>query len=207
MWMLWNKVFHQSVRMVLKTRFPNVTLFVLYKLYLISSGNCLYYHHMEYQRYIEPASDLTFSSAPTLSILATKLTECLDLCRKFSQCASVFYDESSLNCSVFEGTSDVTGPGKNQRYLVVTKDVLHPDVISYAESLCNAGYTFDATALVCYKIDITPRDKSNAISFCEESDGHLMRIDTYIKQSFAEGLNLKEEEYLCVESEWYLTNC
>lgn len=62
------------------------------------------------------------------------------------------------------------------------------------ENLCeenNPGYIYNESVSVCYKIDSNPRLFTDAELFCEESGGHLLRIDTERKQKFVEDLDLQ----------------
>ncbi|XP_062589939.1 uncharacterized protein LOC134251554 isoform X2 [Saccostrea cucullata] len=171
----------------------------LHQIYMIKLVHCLSYSHMVFQRYQEPSLPLTFSSAALTSSLVMKWTECFDLCRGTSQCASVFFDENNLNCSVFGENTEVKGVGENQRYYVMQKKVFYQDILSYSQFLCSeggSGYVYDATVPVCYNVDPTPRTRPNAILSCENFNGHLLRINTQRKQKFVEDLNLTRTDLI-----------
>lgn len=53
------------------------------------------------------------------------------------------------------------------------------------------GYIYNETLSVCYKIDSNPRLLAEAELFCGESGGHLLRIDTEIKQKLVENIDLQ----------------
>ncbi|XP_056001723.1 C-type lectin domain family 17, member A-like [Ostrea edulis] len=86
-----------------------------------------------------------------------------------------------------------------------------------ANLLCsgnNSGYFFDATAPVCYKISAIPRTRTEAVHFCQESGGHLLRIKTDQKQKFVEDLTLQNtnsiQKYRIdgveIDKEWKFSN-
>lgn len=65
---------------------------------------------------------------------------------------------------------------------------------AYAKNICkenSPGYIYNETIPICYKIDSNPRPFAEAVLFCGESEGHLLRIDTERKQKLVEDLDLQ----------------
>lgn len=65
---------------------------------------------------------------------------------------------------------------------------------AFVKILCeenSPGYIYNETVSVCYKIDSNPRLLAEAELFCGESGGHLLRIDTEIKQKLVENIDLQ----------------
>ncbi|XP_056000659.1 C-type lectin domain family 17, member A-like [Ostrea edulis] len=118
---------------------------------------------------------------------------------------------------MFSGTSEVDAYGDYRQYFIVVNKLFSVDFIARANLLCsgnNSGYIFDAAAPICYKINTIPRTKSEAIDFCQESGGHLLRIKTDKKQKFVEVLPLEETDSIQkyridgenIDEEWKFSN-
>ncbi|XP_056000660.1 uncharacterized protein LOC125656437 [Ostrea edulis] len=191
-------------------------------LWLICDGTCAVingssFQHTVLRRQVSTTRDLTVRNPPSSSHAVTDLTNCFNECHHSIQCSSVFFDEDSSNCSMFSGTSEVDGFEDYQQYFTVVNKTFPADFIDRANRLCsgnNSGYVFDAAVPICYKIDTIPRTKTEAVDFCQESGGHLLRIKTDKKQKIVEDLTLEEtgsiQKYRIdgekIDEEWKFSN-
>ncbi|XP_062613359.1 uncharacterized protein LOC134275135, partial [Saccostrea cucullata] len=60
------------------------------------------------------------------------------------------------------------------------------------QSECSShGYVYDPSVPLCYQINAVALTKVDAVTSCQQSNGHLLRIDTYRKQLLVESLTLQ----------------
>nr|XP_034300555.1 type-2 ice-structuring protein-like [Crassostrea gigas] len=122
---------------------------------------------------------------------------CINKCHNQPSCESLVFDTVTFKCSLYEGNTVEEEITINQIYHQVLNKTVHRDIIEYAQYLCSGkspGYIYNETVPVCYKIDSDPRTLVEAVSFCGESGGHLLQIDTERKQILVEIFRLEETE-------------
>ncbi|XP_052674860.1 uncharacterized protein LOC128156671 [Crassostrea angulata] len=152
----------------------------------------IFYQHSIFLRHKNPAHDN--GTSPFFSSVVATAQACINKCHNQLSCESLVYDTISFKCSLFEGKNVKDEISSNQVLYEVVKKAVLRDISDYAKYLCNGnspGYFYNESVPVCYKIDSQPRSMTDAKLFCGESGGHLLRIDTEIKQKFAENLNLE----------------
>ncbi|XP_011441513.3 C-type lectin domain family 4 member E-like isoform X1 [Magallana gigas] len=155
----------------------------------------LVYQHTVYQRRLNPTYDN--GTTPIFSSTVPTFQACINKCHNQPPCDSLVFDIVTLKCSLYEGKTVEEEITINQIYHQVLNKTVHRDIIEYAQYLCSGkspGYIYNETVPVCYKIDPGPRTLVEAVSFCGESGGHLLQIDTERKQRLVENLRLEKTE-------------
>ncbi|XP_034303606.2 uncharacterized protein [Magallana gigas] len=158
----------------------------------VNGVSSLVYQHTTFQRHLNPVYDNRTS--PFFSSTVSTAQACVIKCHNHPSCESLVYDKVSFQCSLFEGKNVGEKITSSQVYNQVSTKTVHQNIIAHANHLCNGdspGYFYNESVPVCYKIDTQPRLMDDAVMFCGESGGHLLRIDTEIKQKFVESLNLE----------------
>ncbi|XP_065931889.1 uncharacterized protein [Magallana gigas] len=152
----------------------------------------LVYQHTVYQRRLNPTYDN--GTTPMFSTTVPTFQACINKCQIQPPCDSLVFDTVTLKCSLYEGNTVEEEITINQIYHQVLNKTVHRDVIEYAQYLCSGkspGFIYNEAVPLCYKIDSGPRTLVKAISFCGESGGHLLQIDTEKKQRLVENLRLE----------------
>ncbi|XP_062579671.1 uncharacterized protein LOC134241653 isoform X3 [Saccostrea cucullata] len=149
------------------------------------------YTHTTYARQL---NTITPSQPTLLGTIETKtVSECGQICHYSSTCSSFLFN--GTHCVTFEGTMYFDEGGQREEYFILSNRLVHSDISgTFAAECTSHGYLYDPLVPLCYKVNDTGLAKADAMASCEQSNGHLLRINTYRKQLLVESLNLQATE-------------
>ncbi|XP_062579670.1 uncharacterized protein LOC134241653 isoform X2 [Saccostrea cucullata] len=111
-------------------------------------------------------------------------------CHASSTCSSFFFN--GTHCVTFEGSKQFSESDITESYFTKSDSVFHFDIVGKLQSECSShGYVYDPLVPLCYKINAVALTKADAVTSCQQNNGHLLRINTYRKQILVESLNLQ----------------
>ncbi|XP_061188286.1 uncharacterized protein LOC133196409 [Saccostrea echinata] len=146
------------------------------------------YKHTTYVRQL--TSHPTVKTSVLASIDAKRVEKCGQECHASSTCSSFFFN--GTHCVTFEGFFQFIERDNTEAYFTKSTSVFHFDIAGKLQSECTSkGYVYDPLVPLCYKINAVALSKTNASRSCQQSNGHLLRINTYRKQLLVESLNLQ----------------
>ncbi|XP_062579682.1 macrophage mannose receptor 1-like [Saccostrea cucullata] len=111
-------------------------------------------------------------------------------CHASSTCSSFFFN--GTHCVTLEASKQFSESYTTESYFTKSYSVFHFDIVDKLQSECSShGYVYDPLIPLCYKINAVALTKADAVTSCQQSNGHLLRINTYRKQLFVESLKLQ----------------